>query len=32
MLKLENVTKYYGDLKAVDNLSFEVKREKYLDF
>lgn len=24
MLKLENVTKYYGDLKAVDNLSFEV--------
>lgn len=25
MLKLKNVTKYYGDLKAVDNLSFEVK-------
>ena len=25
MLKLENVTKYYGDLLAVDNLSFEVK-------
>ena len=25
MLKVENVTKYYGDLKAVDNLSFEVK-------
>jgi len=25
MLKLENVTKYYGDFKAVDNLSFEVK-------
>ena len=25
MLKLENVTKYYGDIKAVDNLSFEVK-------
>ena len=24
MLKVENVTKYYGDLKAVDNLSFEV--------
>lgn len=24
MLKLENVTKYYGKLKAVDNLSFEV--------
>lgn len=24
MLKLENVTKYYGDFKAVDNLSFEV--------
>jgi len=25
MLKLENVTKYYGDFKAVDDLSFEVK-------
>ena len=25
MLKLENVTKYYGNFKAVDNLSFEVK-------
>lgn len=25
MLKVENVTKYYGDFLAVDNLSFEVK-------
>ena len=25
MLKVENVTKKYGDLTAVDNLSFEVK-------
>lgn len=25
MLKVENVTKYYGDFKAVDNLSFQVK-------
>lgn len=25
MLKVENVTKYYGDFCAVDNLSFEVK-------
>lgn len=25
MLKVENVEKYYGNLKAVDNLSFEVK-------
>ena len=25
MLKLENVSKYYGDFLAVDNLSFEVK-------
>ena len=25
MLKIENVTKYYGDFKAVDNLSFSVK-------
>lgn len=25
MLKVNNVTKYYGDFKAVDNLSFSVK-------
>ena len=25
MLKVENITKYYGDFKAVDNLSFTVK-------
>lgn len=25
MLKVENVTKYYGDFKAVDKLSFEVE-------
>ena len=25
MLKVENITKYYGDFKAVNNLSFEVK-------
>ncbi len=25
MLKVDRVTKYYGDFKAVDNLSFEVK-------
>ena len=25
MLKIKNVTKYYGDFLAVDNLSFEVK-------
>lgn len=25
MLKVENVTKYYGDILAVDDLSFEVK-------
>jgi ABC-2 type transport system ATP-binding protein len=26
MLKVENVTKYYGNFKAVDNLSFEVNK------
>ncbi len=26
MLKIENVTKYYGDFKAVDNLSFTVDK------
>lgn len=25
MLKVENVTKYYGDFRAVNNLSFEIK-------
>lgn len=25
MLKVKNVTKYYGDILAVDNLSFEIK-------
>lgn len=25
MLKVENVTKYYGDVKAVDNLSFTIE-------
>lgn len=25
MLKVENITKYYGDHLAVDHLSFEVK-------
>lgn len=25
MLEVKNVTKYYGDFKAVDNLSFTVK-------
>lgn len=26
MLEVKNITKYYGDFKAVDNLSFEVKK------
>ena len=26
MLKVENVSKYYDDFKAVDNLSFEVEK------
>ena len=26
MLEVKNVTKYYGDFKAVDNLSFNVKK------
>ena len=25
MLKVEKITKYYDDFKAIDNLSFEVK-------
>ena len=27
MLKVENITKYYGDFLAVDNLSFEINEE-----
>ncbi len=30
MLKVRNLTKYYDSLKAVDNLSFEVKRGEIL--
>ena len=32
MLKVKNIVKYYGNNKAVDNLSFEVKMEKYLAY
>ena len=31
MLKLENVTKYYDDFLAVDNLSFDVKEGEILN-
>ena len=30
MLKVEGVTKYYGDFKAVDNLSFNVSKGEIL--
>ena len=26
MLKVSNITKFYGDFKALDNLSFDVKK------
>ncbi len=32
MIKFENLTKYYGDLCAVDNVSFEVKKGEILGF
>ena len=32
MLKIENLTKYYGKLKAVDNLSLEVKKGEIFGF
>ena len=32
MLKIENLTKYYGNLKAVDNLSLEVKKGEIFGF
>lgn len=33
VLKVKNVTKYYGNFKAVDNISFEVKKgEIFGDF
>ncbi len=30
MIKVENLTKYYGDVLAVDNISFEVKKGEIL--
>lgn len=32
ILRLENITKYYGNFKAVNNLSFEVKEGEILGF
>lgn len=31
-IKVKNLTKYYGDLKALDNVSFEVKTGEILGF
>ncbi len=31
-IKVKNLTKYYGDLKAIDNVSFEVKTGEILGF
>jgi len=30
MIKIENLTKYYGELKAVDSVSFEIKKGEIL--
>ncbi len=30
MIKIENLTKYYGDLKAVDSVSFEIQKGEIL--
>ena len=30
MIKVENLTKYYGDLCALDNVNFEVKKGEIL--
>lgn len=32
MIKVENLTKYYGDFKAVDNISFEIGKGKVYGF
>jgi len=30
MIKIENLTKYYGELKAVDSVSFEIQKGEIL--
>ena len=30
MIKIENLTKYYGDLKAVDSVSFDIQKGEIL--
>jgi len=32
MIKIENLTKYYGEICAVDNVSFEIKKGEILGF
>lgn len=32
MIKIENLTKFYGDFKAVDNISFDVNKGEILGF
>ncbi len=31
-IEVENVSKIYGEQKALNNISFKVKKEKLLDF
>lgn len=32
IIKVDNLSKIFGKTKAVDNISFEVKKENYLGF
>jgi len=31
-IEVDSLTKKFGDFKAIDNISFNVERERFLDF
>ena len=31
MIEIQNLSKHYGQIRAADNVTFNVEKEKYLD-